>query len=101
MTVLTHISEELMKLNGLEFTGKNLVIEGKKTSERRKFSSKTRPEIVEQPNTGPSNTEPIPPKRQSPFQKINNSYADTVYPVIKNVRYLLRQYGTGIKDETI
>ena len=27
VTVLTHISEELMKLNGLEFTDKNFLIE--------------------------------------------------------------------------
>ena len=27
VTVPTHINEELMKLNGLEFTGKSLVIE--------------------------------------------------------------------------
>ena len=41
VTVLTHISEELMKLNGLEFTGKNVVIEEtrKKPSKRRKLPS--------------------------------------------------------------
>ena len=82
VTVPTHINEELMKLNGLEFTGKSLVIEEaqKKTSERRKFASKTRPESVEQPKTGPSYTELIPPKRQSPFQKINNSYPEQFLP---------------------
>ena len=58
-----HSSEELMKLNDLVFTGKNLLIEEarKKPSERRKFANK-RPESVEQPKPGPSNTEMIPPK---------------------------------------
>ena len=43
VTVPTHINEELMKLNGLEFTGKNLVIEEarKKLSKQRKVVSKT------------------------------------------------------------
>ena len=56
-------SEELMKLNDLVFTGKNLLIEEVRTkpSERRKFANK-RPESVEQPKPGPSNTEMIPPK---------------------------------------
>ena len=72
VTVPTHISEELMKLNDLKFNGKNLAIEEarKKPSEGRKFASKTRPESIEQPKTGSSNTELIPPKRQSPFQKM-------------------------------
>ena len=43
----------------------------KKPSERRKFASKTRPESAEQQKLGPSNTEHIPPKRQSPFEKIS------------------------------
>ena len=48
VTVSTHISDELMKLNGLEFTGKNIVIEEaqKRPSERRKFASKTIPTSV-------------------------------------------------------
>ena len=101
VTVPTHINEELMKLNGLEFTGKNLVIEEaqKKTSERCKFASKTRPESVEQPKTGPSNTELIPPKRQSPFQKINNSYPDTVSPKMKSVVIFLDSMVKGLKME--
>ena len=71
VTVPTHINEELMKLNGLEFTGKNLVIEEarKKPSEQRKFASKTRPEIVEQPKPGPINSELIPPKQHYTFKK--------------------------------
>ena len=88
VTVPAHISEELMKLNGLEFTGKNLIAEApKKLSERRIFASKTRPESVEQPESGPSNTELVPPKQPSPVQKITNSYADIVSPKMKNFAF--------------
>ena len=76
-----------MKLNDLEFTSKNLLIEEaqKKPSERCNFASKTKPESVEQPKPRPSNTELIPPKRQSPVQKVTHSYADLVSPKMKNV----------------
>ena len=76
-----------MKLNDLEFTSKNLLIEEaqKKPSERCNFASKTKPESVKQPKPRPSNTELIPPKRQSPVQKVTNSYADLVSPKMKNV----------------
>ena len=84
VTVPRHIGEELMKLNGLEFTGKNFVTEEarKKLSERCKLASITRLESVEQTKPGPSNTELIPPKRQSPFQKINKKmllFSQTVW----------------------
>ena len=82
VTVPIHISEESMKLNNdIEFNSKNLVIDlvSKKPSEQRKFTSKTRPESVEQPKPGPSNTKLIQPKRLSP-EKIGNSEADIVSP---------------------
>ena len=39
---------------------------------------------MEQSKTRPSDTELVPPKRQSPFQKITNSYADIVSPKMKS-----------------
>ena len=70
-----------MKLNNdIEFNSKNLVIEevSKKPSEQRKFASKTRPESVEQPKPGPSNTKLIRPRQLQP-EKIGNSEADIVF----------------------
>ena len=88
-----------MKLNGFKFTGKNLLIEEarKKPSERRKFASKTRSESAEQLKPGTSNTELIPPKQQSPVQKITNSYADIASPKMKNVVIFSDSMVKGLK----
>ena len=76
-----------MKLNGLDFTGKNLVIEEARKNHLNDVNLPEEQDLKVSSNQkiGPSNTEQIPPNRQSPFQKISNSYADTFSPKMKNV----------------
>ena len=73
-------------------------------------TKKTTPKSVEQPKPGPSNTELIPPKRQSPVQKIGNSDADILSPKMKNVVIFsdsmvkglkIKQFNSHIHDVTI
>ena len=87
-----HVSDELLKLHGLGFKGKMLVIEKSKTPPKAKNINGVNRNICPQTHISQLGSDPENTLASRPLQRIKNSYRNTV--IHKKRRYctIFRQY---------
>ena len=87
-----HVSDELLKLHGIEFKGKMLVIEKAKTLPKARSINGVNQNIC--PQTQPSQKEFYPENTvvSRSLQRVKNSYRNAVIPKKRQCYTVFRQY---------
>ena len=102
-----HVCNELVKLHGLEFQGRKIIIEEAKTPPRTLLNELSTSAVANDQqnmhkmpptiNDVKSRLTTAPTEEQSPIQNINSTYSNAVIPKKKNIAHFLDSIPRGIK----
>ena len=102
-----HVCNELVKLHGLEFQGRKIIIEEAKTPPRTLLNELSTSAVANDQqnmhkmsptiNDVRSRLPTAPTEEQSPIQNINSTYSNAVIPKKKNIALFRTVYLKGSK----